>query len=54
MVELLLVILFSLRGTKGKPSLWELDSNYSLYDGSNGDDSHVFIHSFSVVASVIS
>ena len=26
-------------GMEGKPSLWELDSNYSLHDGSNGDDS---------------
>ena len=27
---------------EGKPSLWELDSNYSLHVGSNGDDSHAY------------
>ena len=42
MVDLLLIILFFLRGMKGKPSLWELDSNYSLLVGSNDDDSHAY------------
>ena len=42
MVDLLLIILFFLRGMEGKPSLWELDSNYSLHVGSNGDDSHAY------------
>ena len=42
MLDLLLIILFSLWGMEGKPSLWELDSNYSLHVGSNGDDSHAY------------
>ena len=42
MGDLLLIILFFLRGMEGKPSLWELDSNYSLHVGSNGDDSHAY------------
>ena len=41
-MDLLLIILFFLRGMEGKPSLWELDSNYSLHVGSNGDDSHAY------------
>ena len=33
-------MLFFLRGMEGKPSLWELDSDYSLHVGRNRDDSH--------------
>ena len=29
-----------LRSVREKPSLWELDSDYSLHVRSNGDDSH--------------
>ena len=42
MVDLLLIILFVLRGMEGKPSLLEQDSNYSLHVGSSGDDSHAY------------
>ena len=42
MVDLRLIILFFLRGMEGKPSLWEMDFGYSLYVGSNDDDSHAY------------
>ena len=42
MVNLVLIILFFLRGMEGKPSLWEMDFGYSLYVGSNDDDSHAY------------
>ena len=42
MVDLVLIIMFFLRGMEGKPSLWELDSDYSLPVLSNGDDSHAY------------